>query len=249
MNKFYAGRVCEVQSDVYFKVKLFTKNKSLDGKILKFYLSSNVLSTLFPCKWTSKYNLVLETPADWDDNTKFCWDTYIDQMNAKETVSIYAPIVDLSIYNWNKQLNNLSEKFQVGSYLECVDTKSPRNAKIGPSNDLICLAQIKAKLAHLVFVKLIKGASQSADTSRSENSTLNIYSVDSLNLFPVGWCEMNNYYGSYDRYIRSYPFPNSNKDTLVSSRIKENLKLSTERNITYFSQYKSKYQFFANVPK
>ncbi len=232
MNKFYVGLVCEVQNDVYFKVKLFAKQKLVNGKVLKFYLSSNVLSTLFPCKWCAKYNLVLENPNDWDHES-FDWDIYIDRLNAQQVISTYATTDDLSIYNWNKQLNNLSDKFQVGSYLECVDT----SRKIGPINDLICLAQIKAKLAHLLFVKLTKGARQ---TSEVLENSLHIYSVDSLNLFPVGWCEMNNFYGSYDRYIRSYPFPNSNKDSQVSSRIRENLRMSAEKNMVYFSQFKSR---------
>jgi len=173
MNKFYVGLVCEVQNDVYFKVKLFAKQKLVNGKVLKFYLSSNVLSTLFPCKWCAKYNLVLENPNDWDHES-FDWDIYIDRLNAQQVISTYATTDDLSIYNWNKQLNNLSDKFQVGS------------------------------------------------------------------LFPVGWCEMNNFYGSYDRYIRSYPFPNSNKDSQVSSRIRENLRMSAEKNMVYFSQFKSR---------
>lgn len=229
-NKFYVARVCEVQNEIYFKVKLSSKNVLINGKVLKFYLTSNVLSTLFPCKWCAKFNLVLEPPNEWNTTKAFDWDEYIAGLNGEHKESIYSMTIDLSVFNWLRSLNNLSEKFQVGSYLECVDSK--KYSKI--ENDLVCLAQIKAKLAHLIFVKLINSNSQE---DKDENS-LRVFSVDSMSLFPVGWCEMNNYYGSYDRYIRHYHFPIKFKDSVIKNRIIENIKNATNSNLTYFLQFK-----------
>ncbi len=226
VNRFYAARVCEVQNDVYFKIQLTSKDTQINGRIFKFYLTSNVLSSIFPCKWCAKLNLVLEPPADWlEADSAFDWNTYIDRLNFKEQRSSFALTEDLAIFNWQRSLNNLAEKFQVGAYLECVDT----TAKIKAKNDLICLGQIRAKLAHLIFVKLIK---RNCDQER-----LHVFSVDSTNIFPVGWCEMHNYYGDLVQYKEFYKFPVIGFDKELDDRISRNMSQSIASNSLFFSRF------------
>lgn len=229
MNKFYAARVCEVQTDQYFLIELTTKNQKLHKKIIKFYMSTNVLSTLFPCKWCSKFNLSLEAPNDWTDGKKFDWDEYLRFMNSSNKLQ-FSLTNDLSIFNLLRSLNNLSDKFQVGSYLECVDFST----KIKSKNDIVCLGQIKAKLAHLIFVKIV----QRTEINENEHLNLQIFAVDSLNLFPVGWCEMNNYYENFEKHEIFYQMPVIEKDTQQKEKIYANYQKSFTNNSVYFSQFK-----------
>jgi hypothetical protein len=229
VNRFYAARVCEVQNDVYFKIQLTSKDNQINGRIFKFYLTSNVLSCIFPCKWCAKLNLVLEPPADWlEADSAFDWNTYIDMLNFREQRSSFALTEDLAIFNWQRSLANLAEKFQVGAYLECVD----RTAKADTKNEIVCLGQIKAKLAHLIFVKLIK--------ENSDQDRLHVFSADSVNIFPVGWCEMNNYYGDFRRYKQFYKFPVTGSDKELDDRISGNLSQSILTNRCFFSRFNGK---------
>ena len=209
-DKFYAARVIQVEENKYFRVKLETNEEV----ILTFYYSELIdegfsnseaniseedeeqeelarpvntsFHRIFPCKWCASNNLGLEPPSKWPKGKKFDWDEFTEAYLKREKTDEEIPVyltksgVDSNLFNWSKDLTRLSEEFQLGMYLECaVQTGDCRN---------VTLAQIKAKVGHLVFLRL-EGGEESDDVN-----FLRIFSVDSLDLFPVGWCEMNNYY-------------------------------------------------------
>jgi hypothetical protein len=204
-NKFYVARVCEILNEVYFKIEL----DSVDALVHKTQLVYNVnnVNSLFPCKWCQINNLNLVPPSDWTiantSLTEFDWDIYISKLNQNELAQIYKQVNDVQLFSWSRHpFVQLSEKFQLGMYLECVH---PLN------KSYIFLAQIKAKIYHLLFLKLLnvkfdlENFQNSNATEVNENQDeLAIYSCDSMDIYPVGWCEMNNFYEDSADYKRIF---------------------------------------------
>jgi hypothetical protein len=179
------------------------------------FVFTNSFHTLFPCKWCSNNNLKIELPGDYPSDrspVSFDWDFYYENVllkNKTDTEDIYLTKFgqDSALFNWSKYLNELGDRFQIGMYLECV---------LSCDKNRIVLGQIKAKLNHLIFVKII--------TKESESSLLyplHIFSVDSNDLFPVGWCEMNNYYRSINLdHDECYVFPRDKANGLKAQSMK-----------------------------
>lgn len=103
-----------------------------------------------------------------------------------------------TLFNWSRTIGQLAaEKFTVGAYLECVDPTS--------GGDVICLAQIKARVEHLVFLELmyLRRRSRRGD-GQQQQQQLFVFTVDSCDLFPLGWAEMNNFYSDRQELYREY---------------------------------------------
>lgn len=149
-NKFYVARVVEILNENCFKLELDSTSVRVR---LTFYTTNSTL--LFPCRWCAQNNFKLELPSDWPSEKEFDWDTYCACLSRKHAEQ-YTLTTDLSLFNWSRNLAQLGEKFQIGMYLECVD---PCTRVDNQENSAIYLAQIKAKLAHLVFLKLVKNYS------------------------------------------------------------------------------------------
>lgn len=202
-NKFYVARVVDELEGKFFRIKLETnngddiyltffynsqtgeaklldQNESSDANDEQDYFDSvifaNSFHTLLPCKWCSVHNIYMEPPVDWTKNTSFDWDIYKEKyLGEKDQVYLTQIDEDDHLFNWNKDMYDVEEEFELGMYLECLDSRSvPR------------LAQIKAKAGHLLFLDLLK--------SPREREELKIVTLDSTEIFPVGWCEMNDYY-------------------------------------------------------
>lgn len=212
-NKFYVGRVVDESENNYFRIKLettksicltflynhgnisqiksdITANGSVDSSdsdLFESVIFTSSFHTLFPCKWCSSHNIRIEPPPDWPHTgEQFDWDSYYEHVlkkqqpvdvnnNQAQPIHLTLADTDAHLFNWCKNLNNLADRFQLGMYLECASNSE---------SNRIHLSQIKAKTGHLLFLYML-GESQ---------EKLKIVSVDSSDIFPVGWCEMNNYY-------------------------------------------------------
>lgn len=182
-NKFYIAQVIESVNNEYLKIKLDSQDSNVNNLVFIYSLEKNAnFHQLFPCKWCSANNLKLELPYAWPADKKFDWDEYVQikklkcDQDSNALVFYQTKSTDVhTMFNWSRNLANLSEKFKVGYYLECARDES------------IYLAQIKAKVAHLIFLKIFE-SSQKEDENR-----LFVFTVDSMDLFPVSWCELNNY--------------------------------------------------------
>ena len=197
MSKFYVARVAECVPDLYFILELDQSNDEEKNLQIIFYAdlntntyiisnggmsNSNRFHILFPCKWCTHNNLYIEPPNGWPKGLPFDWDIYMNKINEKNGPLTSPPayltqFTDLPLFNWSRNLFHASDKFQLGMYLECAD-----------EDGAIFLAQIKAKIGHLIFLR------KNNHEILNNSSTPLIYPIDSMNLFPVGWCELNNLY-------------------------------------------------------
>lgn len=224
-NKFYIARVIEILNDNCFKIELDSNDLK---QTITFYSSNS--TSLFPCKWCLQNNLKLELPTDWPLDKQFDWDLYIDNLN--KTEQLFTQTTDINLFNWSRNLNQLSDRFQLGMYLECVD---PINRIDNQINSIIRFGQIRAKLAHLIFVKIIRNYSNLTEQLKDES--FHIYTVDSLDIFPVGWCEMNSYYDDTQKHLDYYKYPINlmNNDYLNQIEMRSDL-----LKFNYLSKFKDK---------
>ena len=190
-SKFYVAKVVECVPDSHFILELDVADRLEESALrLIFYAddlgssltcSSNLYHTLFPCKWCTHNNLSIEAPRGWPRDQTFDWDVYLSKLSEDTQASEAAyqtQFTDLPLFNWSRNQAQLAEKFQLGMYLECATNEE--NA------ETIGLAQIKAKVGHLLFLSKM--------VNSSWGECLHVYPVDSANLLPVGWCEINGFY-------------------------------------------------------
>jgi hypothetical protein len=225
-QKFYTARCIEVNlTENSFKLELDTTTSTTSmnptiksTKILSFRNTSNTSlnstqsnlnsyypnlnHTIFPCNWCLQNNLKLELPFEWYNQKRedleknpnyFDWDLYIDILNKNdenEKIVNFNQMTDISLLNWStRQLNQLNDKFLIGSYLEFVLPNDNEN-----DGKMICLGKICAKVGHLIYVKNVENIKYHQNNTETK---LYIFTIDSLDLYPVGWCEMNNYKSNY----------------------------------------------------
>jgi hypothetical protein len=260
-NKFYAIRVVEVNKvNGYFKMALDYEMPTLPRTLIYYIEERSSFHTLFPCKWCSSNNLRLQTPSGWSSehaNEQFDWDIYLAQVNQKHIDSNpLKQINDSNLFPWlnnNNSSTTIADKFQLGMYLECVDNREITTLKkeLLVAQDYvlssrICLAQIKARLGNLLFLELVEYSRISSAKARSNEDTedLLIYTYDSTDIYPTGWCEMNNYYPCSESYFKNYisidqisfqKNSKENKDPIIMPMV-------TQSNIMkspYLSQFKS----------
>jgi hypothetical protein len=190
--------------DFYFIIEM-NLNDNMENSNLIFYTnlnntngssSNNRFHTLFPCNWCAHNNLYIVPPKDWSQQAKepFNWDIYINKIKQTSPSAYQTHLGDLPLFNWSHNLGQLSEKFQLGMYLEC------------GLGEKMQLTQVKAKIGHLIFLSSI------AETATNDDKLNFITPVDSINLYPIGWCEMNNF------FTWSYP-----SDEPVESEVRHDL--------------------------
>ncbi|XP_078597894.1 scm-like with four MBT domains protein 1 isoform X3 [Branchiostoma floridae x Branchiostoma japonicum] len=120
---------------------------------------------IFPVGWCSQHGLHL-TPPKGFQRPQFEWTEYLRLCNAQAAP---ATIFNMSIpYH----------EFQKGMKLEVVN---PHN------HAEICVASITKVVSRVMFVHL-EGAKVAAHTAQNI-----VMDVESMELFPVGWCETNGY--------------------------------------------------------
>jgi hypothetical protein len=260
----------------YFKLALDYEHSVMLPRTLIYYVEDKPsLHTLFPCKWCSNNNLRVQTPSGWPServHERFDWDVYLAQLNQKnqlDSTLILKQIDDLSFFPW-LNISNVTttqtattaastatttvDKFHLGMYLECVNSRSSETVLFekehSPQQSVlsmqISLAQIKARLANLLFLKPIDYQILcSLDDVRSNEDAddLLVYTYDSVDIYPVGWCEMNSYYSSTESYFRDYMGINETTCQKDSNENNRNLALklvqSNAMKISYLAQFKS----------
>lgn len=213
----------------YFRVQIDSIDPEIGGKKLTFYYKSlnSAFHTLFPCNWCNSNNLRLCPPSttssnnntsqQTDSSRKFDWTEFETKMLDSPTSATLPPGWLLyftkssdvhNLFNWSRTISqNAAEKFSVGAYLECADPEY--------NGDVVCLAQIKARVEHLIFVELLYRRRKEAATRQ-----LYVFSVDSCDLFPLGWAEMNNFYEDrkelYELYLRFDDDSSTRMDEFIS---------------------------------
>ncbi|TKR95155.1 hypothetical protein L596_009359 [Steinernema carpocapsae] len=123
---------------------------------------------LFPPGYAKTYGIKLETPKQ-KPGRKFDWDTYF-----KENVGLRLR-PNASMFRADT-VENLEERFKIGAKLEAADQVDARRP--------LCPATVKAHKGRLLLI--------SFDGWSSEYDQL--YHVESSELSPVGWSEMNGLY-------------------------------------------------------
>lgn len=265
-SKFYVARVCETGENLYFKLELDSDERD-NLIICYFYAKNLSFNNLFPCNWCSRNNLRLLAPKNWPKDKIFDWQIYINEFKLKnetdKTNEIYlTENIDCSrLFNWSFLSPNvgpsaagsvineashqsasltsqnpaasastsnsscLSDKFQIGMYLECVD----------PLNDSqIVLAKIFAKIEHVIFVKFIQN---SHEFEANDTLELQVYTIDSHDLFPIGWCELNSFYpDNLNKTLNNVNSLDQNSNSNNRDLIRSDFK-----NIPLLSQFKSNY--------
>jgi hypothetical protein len=124
----------------------------------------------------------------------------------------------------SRHLTNICDKYKIGSYLECVN---PMN-----SNE-ICIGQIKLRVKHLLFIRIYSSSSSSSSLT-SNDIHLNVFTQNSFDLFPVGWCEMNNY--------KNFLLPNHFKNKINQNEVYR----SDLAKVPYLARFNGNY-FYLNV--
>ncbi|XP_066283579.1 scm-like with four MBT domains protein 1 isoform X2 [Branchiostoma lanceolatum] len=120
---------------------------------------------IFPVGWCSQHGLHL-TPPKGFQRPQFEWTEYLRLCNAQAAP---ATVFNMSIPD---------HEFQKGMKLEVVN---PHN------HAEICVASITKVVSRVMFVHL-EGAKVAAHTAQNI-----VMDVESMELFPVGWCETNGY--------------------------------------------------------
>lgn len=197
-NRFYIGTIIELIGDLYFKIQVDSSNPEINRQTK---VCSSLCQFIFPRGWCAKHGLTLEAPFNWPLDKKFDWKEYLKEKipsNDDNTTEAQVTISECSSSGEvsesesetqarqsknplnssmfsileSRQLVKQSEKFKIGSYLECVHPYK---------KDKICLVRIRNRIKHLLFIKF--------DDCQNDFVIL----TTSLDIFPLGWCCMNNF--------------------------------------------------------
>ncbi|XP_015188400.1 PREDICTED: scm-like with four MBT domains protein 1 isoform X2 [Polistes dominula] len=175
-TKIYPATVIKVFDDIYFLVHIDKYDKYVNGTDIETCLynhseNNTWLCTaehpyIFPIGWSTKHGIKITKPEGWNSiNEEFDWNEYL-----QNTESIQA---DESLFY--DRLNAIDAGFECGMRLEAVDPEY---------KNIICAAHITKIIQNLLWIKL-----DNYDDSKPEH----IVHMNSLEIFPVGWCESNHY--------------------------------------------------------
>lgn len=175
-SEIHPATIVEVFDDTYFLVEIDEEMKSLkedgcdttedqDRKRLT-WLATVSNPYILPCGWAKKNGLEISLPRGWDENNDeedFNWDKYLAK--TKSTAAEFERVpVERTADEW----------FEVDTKLEAAD---PDN------HNHICVATISSIIDDLLWITL----------DSKPNSSKIVYSSDSHDLFPVAWCDSNNF--------------------------------------------------------
>lgn len=124
---------------------------------------------IFPVSWCEENGITLSPPRGWQskEGEPFSWVNYLSKTPGVET----AP---RALFPPRCSADELG--FCQGAALEAVDPNNP---------DRVCAATIANITQHLLWIRL--------ESEPKERSRQYAVSIDSLDIFPVGWCESNSY--------------------------------------------------------
>ncbi|XP_066590102.1 scm-like with four MBT domains protein 1 [Prorops nasuta] len=174
--EIYPATVVKVFDDTYFLVHIDTYDKNQQKSDTEFYpIETSEKNTwlctakhpyIFPKGWAEKHNIRISSPKAWINKTeKFDWNEYL-----KATESVAA---DESLFSERESADETG--FQIGMYLEAVDPLY---------KNVICASHITRIVDNLLWIKL-----DNYENNRPEH----IVYMNSLLIFPVGWCESNHF--------------------------------------------------------
>ncbi|GBN98880.1 Scm-like with four MBT domains protein 2, partial [Araneus ventricosus] len=119
---------------------------------------------IFPIKWTEEHELELKPPKGYKLNdSKFSWDDYLQFCKAEAAPADFFPMCFMNM------------GFETGMKLEATDPLNPNN---------IYASTIVKIVEPLMWVDFDN------ETPKRKNI---IYSINSFDLYPVGWCASNSY--------------------------------------------------------
>ncbi|EGT32957.1 hypothetical protein CAEBREN_03996 [Caenorhabditis brenneri] len=120
---------------------------------------------MYPVGYAKEYNMQLEMPDNYKKK-KFNWDTYLEEEKAeKMPIELFRPFPS----------EERLAKFKVGMHLEAADMCE---------NHYICPATITSIHGRIINVNF----------DGWESDFDEVYDVDSHDIFPIGWCELHNYF-------------------------------------------------------
>lgn len=158
------------------------------------WLATTAHPYIFPQGWAQSHNLKLTHPRGWiSAKEEFDWDEYLEE--TKSTPTLFKNDYSTIIASENG--------FEIGMKLEVVNPENEHQ---------ICAATVANVTEHLIWIHL--------DSNDCFQPSV-IFSLDSFDMFPVGWCETNN-----------YPLkPPQSYQPIQSSQSSENSSVSAESDI------------------
>ncbi|KFM72096.1 Scm-like with four MBT domains protein 2, partial [Stegodyphus mimosarum] len=120
--------------------------------------------TIFPVKWAEENGLDLKVPKGYEvTNSKFSWDPYLKFCNANPAPSELFA------------MSSMNMGFETGMKLEAADPLSPDNIRV---------ATVERILDPLMWIRF---------DSEESDVRIVITSINSFDIYPVGWCATNGY--------------------------------------------------------
>lgn len=176
-TKICPASVVKVFDDIYFLVKIdiYDEEDSMKDLNDSFVYDSAEKDTwlctadhpyIFPVGWAEKHEIQLTHPQGWiSKSLDFNWQEYL-----RTTDTLAA---DDSFFSPKENAQEIG--FEIGMRLEAVD---PENENV------ICAAHVTKIIDNLLWLKL-----DNYEDCRPEH----VVHMNSLHIFPVGWCESNHY--------------------------------------------------------
>ncbi|GFS85109.1 scm-like with four MBT domains protein 2 [Nephila pilipes] len=130
----------------------------------KCFICNSNTPFIFPIKWAEEHELELKTPKGYEvKNFKFSWDDYLQYCNAKAAPAEFFPLCFMNM------------GFETSMKLEAADPFNPNDIHVAT------ITKIVEPLMWLMF-----------DDNVTVTKSL-IYSINSFDIYPVGWCASNSY--------------------------------------------------------
>ncbi|KAF8767845.1 Scm-like with four MBT domains protein 2 [Argiope bruennichi] len=144
---------------------LVTIDNHIDEQVTNAVLCCNSNTPfVFPIKWAEEHELEVKSPKGYkSDGSKFSWDDYLQFCKAEAAPVDIFPMCFMNM------------GFETGMKLETADPFNPNN---------IYAATIVKVVEPLMWVDFDN------ETPKQKNI---IYSINSFDIFPVGWCASNSY--------------------------------------------------------
>ncbi|XP_063242684.1 scm-like with four MBT domains protein 1 isoform X2 [Bacillus rossius redtenbacheri] len=166
MAEFCPATVVRVFDSTYFLVQIDTMSAMETDDDSLYWLCTTNHPYIFPCGWSRKHGLKLTHPCGWTtDKEEFDWPEYLVATDSQ-------PAPD-SCFLARESTEELG--FRPAMKLEAV---SPED------ENQLCAASVVKTVNHLMWIHL-----ECNDGCHPDH----VVSGDSLDVFPVGWCESNSY--------------------------------------------------------
>ncbi|GLH01333.1 Polycomb protein Sfmbt [Gryllus bimaculatus] len=166
MAEICPATVVKVFDSSYFLVEVDSNNSSDVGDIESSWLCTAQHPYIFPIGWAQYHGLQLTHPSGWTTSKEeFDWQEYLSFTNGYP-----APAPCFTPRPSATELG-----FDIGMKLEAVNPENQHQ---------ICAASITRIVDNLLWIHL---------DSHDSFHPSHVVSMDSVDIFPVGWCESNSY--------------------------------------------------------